>query len=151
MSSSCFLLRRSLSAWIMHLSSRMFLTPQPFLEGMDFNFPFRSVIYNMLTLECLGEALTSLYIPHRAQGFLVEVRMLFGKGCFLSQTANHSGIYVISYLLQYEETGRQITGGIYYFFVPVTRACSFKNKWLLQNFPYKNNFSFRDSNVYSRV
>lgn len=59
-SSSCFLLRRNLSAWIMHLSPRMFLTPQPFLEGMDLNFPFRNVIDNLLTHEYFWETLASL-------------------------------------------------------------------------------------------
>lgn len=74
------------------------------------------------------------YVAHRAQGLLVEVRLLVGKCCFISQTANHSGIYVINCLLQYEEKGRQITGEIYHFFVPLTWEHSFKNKYLLKSF-----------------
>lgn len=68
------------------------------------------------------------YVAYWAQGLLVEVGLLVGKCCFISQTANHSDIYVINYLLQYEETGRQITGEIYYLFLPLTRKRSFKNK-----------------------
>lgn len=149
LSSSCFLLRRNISAWIMPLSPRMFLTPQPFLEGMDFNFPFRNVIHNLLTHEYFWETLTSLCsLP--AQGLLVEVRLLVGKCCFISQTTNHSGILVLNYLLQYKETGRQITREIYYFFVPLTREYFFKNKWLLKSFLTKT-ISYLGIQIYTRV
>lgn len=50
---SVFSLGGICSAWIMPTSPRVFLTPQSFLKGINFNSTFGNVIHNLLIHEYL--------------------------------------------------------------------------------------------------